>query len=113
MYETKKEKVLHPKKFIWRLLKHILFGIALIVLSLLIGMAGYSYFENMNFIDSYLNAAMILSGMGEIKELSTEGGKIFAATYALFCGILFLVVIAICFAPVIHRTLHKFHMDDQ
>ncbi len=66
----------------------------------------------MNLVDAYVNAAMILSGMGPLQPLQTDEGKIFAGTYALFCGILFLVVIAIIFAPIFHRFFHKFLIKD-
>jgi hypothetical protein len=76
-------------------------------------MMGYSYFEKMNGTDAFLNASMILSGMGPVSTLETEEGKIFAGFYALFSGIVFLVVIAIIIAPIFHRFLHKFHMQDK
>jgi hypothetical protein len=82
------------------------------LLSLGIGMIGYSHFENMNWVDAYINATMILSGMGPVDVLHTEGGKLFAGTYALFSGIIFLVVIAIIIAPVFHRFMHKFLIKD-
>lgn len=75
-------------------------------------MIGYHYFENMSWIDAYVNAAMILSGMGPVSPLNTDAGKIFAGTYALFSGILFLVIMAIMFAPVVKLFLHKFHMQE-
>lgn len=75
-------------------------------------MFGYHHFEKMSWIDAYVNAAMILSGMGPVEALHTSEGKLFAGTYALFSGIVFLVVIAIIFAPVVHRFLHQFHMDE-
>ena len=92
--------------------RHVLIGIAVILGSLGVGMLGYHHFENMAWVDAYVNAAMILSGMGPISTLTTEGGKIFAGTYALFSGILFLVVIAVTFAPVVRRFLHRFHMEE-
>lgn len=75
-------------------------------------MIGYSYFEGMNVVDAYINAAMILSGMGPVSNLQTDGGKIFAGSYALFSGIVFLIVIAIILAPLIHRFFHKFLIKD-
>lgn len=75
-------------------------------------MAGYHYYESMSWVDAYVNAAMILSGMGPVNPLQTDAGKIFAGSYALFSGIVFLVVIAVIFAPVIHRFLHKFHLEE-
>lgn len=71
-------------------------------------MLGYSYYEKMNWVDAYINATMILSGMGPVSPLKTDAGKIFAGSYALFSGIIFLIVIAVIFAPLVHRFLHKF-----
>lgn len=71
-------------------------------------MVGYSYYEEMNWVDAYENAAMILSGMGPVSTLKTDAGKIFAGSYALFSGIVFLVIIAVIIAPIVHRFLHKF-----
>lgn len=88
-------------------------GLFIILLCLGLGMTGYMYFENMNFVEAYENAAMILSGMGPVDTLKTVGGKIFAGTYALFSGVIFLVVIAIIFSPIFHRFFHNFLMKDQ
>ncbi len=88
-------------------------GASIIFFSLLGGMFGYRYFEEMSWVDAYLNAAMILSGMGPVQTLQTEAGKIFAGSYALFSGILFLVTIAIVFAPVVHRFFHGFHLEEK
>lgn len=75
-------------------------------------MSGYHHFEKMSLVDSYVNAAMILSGMGPVSALQTTDGKIFAGTYALFSGIIFLFVMALIFAPIVRRFLHKFHMEE-
>jgi hypothetical protein len=75
-------------------------------------MWGYHHFEGMDWINAYENAAMILSGMGPVDSLHTEKGKIFAGTYALFSGVIFLIVIAIFIAPLFHRFLHKFMIKD-
>lgn len=88
-------------------------GVVILVVSLLIGMIGYRYFEGYSWTDAYLNASMILSGMGQIADLKTESGKIFAGSYALFSGVTFLVIIAIVLAPLYHRFLKKFHLDQK
>jgi hypothetical protein len=98
--------------FVRRILRNLVIGSAVMLLSLSIGMIGYSHFENMTWVDAYVNATMILSGMGPVDVLHTEGGKLFAGTYALFSGIIFLVVIAIIIAPVFHRFMHKFLIKD-
>lgn len=100
------------KRFLKRLFRNILIGATIILVSLWGGMWGYHHYEHMNLIDSYANAAMILSGMGPLVPLQTDGGKVFAGTYALFSGIIFLVVMAIVFAPVVHLFLHRFHMEE-
>lgn len=112
MYERKHDKVIRKSAFYWRLGTNFFIGALVIILSLILGILGYIYFEGMTLIDAYLNAAMILSGMGPIAPLKSEGGKLFAGIYALFSGVIFLVVIAILFAPIFHRFLHKFHTKD-
>jgi hypothetical protein len=77
------------------------------------GIIGYHYFENLSWIDAFANAAMILSGMGPLTTLQTESGKLFAGCYALFSGLAFIVIIGVVFAPVVHRFLHKFHLESE
>jgi len=115
LFEKKNQPVLSHKLFLKRVRRSIAIGIAITLVSLGLGMIGYRYFEAETWIDAYLNAAMILSGMGEVNPLQTSSGKIFAGTYALFSGIVFLVVMAVVFSPVLHRFLHVFHFqeDDQ
>lgn len=111
-YESKKEP-LHPlPKFIRRLGQHFLMAMALAFFSLALGIAGYYYFENFSFIDSLLNASMILGGMGPVNPLLTNNGKIFASFYSLYSGIIVLAVAGIIIAPVAHRVLHHFHADE-
>jgi len=74
-------------------------------------MAGYHFFEDMNWVDAFVNAAMILFGMGPVSILQTDAGKIFAGCYALFSGLMFITVTGIVLAPVAHRALHKFHLE--
>ncbi|MDP2037108.1 MAG: hypothetical protein Q8L04_06965 [Ignavibacteria bacterium] len=81
------------------------------MIALLMGVFGYHFFEDIGWIDSLLNASMILGGMGPVTELKTDAGKIFASFYALFSGIVFLVTVGIIFAPIVHRFLHKLHID--
>ncbi len=104
---------LSKKVFLKRLSKNLFFGFIVIASSLFLGMYGYHYFENMPWTDAFLNASMILSGMGPESTLVTQGGKIFAGSYALFSGIVFLIVIAVVFAPVIHWFFRKFHLEDK
>jgi hypothetical protein len=97
--------------FLKRLLRNLLIGAIIIFISLSIGILGYRHFENMTWISAYENAAMILSGMGPVDTIVTDNGKIFAGSYALFSGIIFLIVIAVIIAPVFHRFFHKFIID--
>jgi len=93
----------------------VLFGLAGLVIvgiSLGIGVWGYMRFEQMSWLDALLNAAMLLGGMGPVDKPVTEGGKLFASLYALFAGIIFLVAIGVILAPILHRLLHRFHLDD-
>lgn len=111
----KTQKALHPpiRLFVKKLSRNIFWGMGIISICLFIGMLGYRYFENMSWTDAFVNASMILSGMGPVGALNTQGGKIFAGLYAIFSGVVFLVMIAIVFAPVIHRFFHQFHMEDK
>lgn len=113
MFESSHQRVVSRRLFFQRLLNNFLAGLSIIFCSLLIGILGYKYTENMSWIDAYVNASMILSGMGPVSELKTVAGKFFAGTYALFSGIVFLIVMAIILAPLFHRLLHKFHAQDK
>jgi hypothetical protein len=86
-------------------------GLVLIAISLAIGMAGYAYFEDIGIIDAFINASMILSGMGPILNPKSVGGRIFAGFYALYSGFAVLAIAAIMFAPVVRRFLHRFHLE--
>ena len=82
------------------------------MISLLLGMAGYHALEKLSWIDSFLNASMLLGGMGPVNPPQTAAGKLFAGMYALYAGLAFLVGVGIIFAPVFHRILHRFHWSD-
>ena len=113
MYETKKQKPLTRAKFLRRLVVHVLVALALLVVSLGLGMGGYEYFEDLPWRNAFLNSAMLLGGMGPVDPLKTDGGKLFAAIYALYAGLVFIVTAALVFTPIMHRVLHKFHWDDK
>jgi len=87
-------------------------GAALLTGSLGLGMLGYHHFEGLPWVDAFLNASMLLGGMGPVDMPRTESGKLFAGFYALYSGVLFLVLAAILLAPVFHRVLHRFHLED-
>lgn len=84
----------------------------LILGSLAAGMLGYREFENMSWIDAFANASMILSGMGPLASPQTLGGKLFAGLYALYSGLMLILVAGVVFAPVVHRFMHRFHVTD-
>ena len=85
----------------------------MLVISLCAGMVGYEHYEHLSWRDAFLNASMLLGGMGPVNNPVTPGGKLFAGCYALYAGILFLVTSTIILAPVIHRMLHLFHCDER
>lgn len=93
------------------LTRNMCWGLLFIAAALGLGMWGYHGFEEMSWADAFLNASMILSGMGPVTTLQTLGGKIFAGCYALFSGLAFIAVMAVVFAPVIHRFFHKIHLE--
>jgi hypothetical protein len=111
MFEHRKQPLLAQRKFLQRQLIYILVAFGMILGSVILGMLGYHYFENMPWVDALLNASMILGGMGPVNALRTEAGKLFASFYALYSGIIFLVVVGVIFVPLYHRFLHRFHLE--
>ncbi len=111
MFENRKAPLLPRSAFLVRLARSIGLGLAIIAVCLGIGMAGYHGFEQMSWIDAFVNAAMILSGMGPVGTLQTNAGKIFAGCYALFSGLALITIVGVILAPVAHRFLHKFHLE--
>jgi hypothetical protein len=110
-YETKGDRPIAWAHFVERMIKHGTIAGLLILASLAIGMGGYMFFEHLGFVDAYLNATMILGGMGPVEQIQSTGGKLFAGTYALYSGLVFLVVAGLLLAPVVHRVLHRFHWE--
>jgi hypothetical protein len=114
MYESRHTPLATRAQFVRRVARHFAFGMGVIAGSLVIGMLGYRYLERMAWIDAYLNAAMLLGGMGPVKpDLTTRGGKLFAGLYALYAGMVVLVVAGLLLAPVLHRLIHRFHLEEQ
>lgn len=110
-FEHRTQRVISRHKFAWRMAVAIgLWGVLTLV-GLTIGMIGYSYFEGMSVTDAYVNAAMILSGMGPLGELKTTGGKVFAGSYAIFSGLIIVIATGFVLAPLFHRVLHRFHVE--
>jgi hypothetical protein len=98
--------------FLRRLLACLGVSMGLILLSLFAGMLGYRHFEGMSWLDAFLNASMIMSGMGPAQELHTAGGKLFAGCYALYAGLTLITAVAFLAAPLLHRLLHHFHLEE-
>jgi len=111
MYEPKTHSPIPSRHFVRRVLRHALAAVALLLLSLALGMAGYEYFEDLPWRDAFLNAAMLIGGMGPVHMPQTDGGKVFAGLYALYAGLVFLVASGLVLAPVVHRVLHRFHWE--
>jgi hypothetical protein len=110
-FEPFSQPILPRGRFLLRLGKHMGVSIALILFSLVLGMLGYHAIAGLAWIDAFLNASMILTGMGPIDPMLTRGSKLFAGIYALYSGIAFLTSVGVFFAPVLHRVLHRFHLD--
>jgi len=111
MLEKKHQKVISTRGFARRLCLFAGVAAVIVALALAIGIAGYHWIAGFGWIDATLNAAMILTGMGPVGELRTPAAKLFASAYALFSGLVFITVMGVTLTPVIHRVLHKFHVD--
>lgn len=111
MFEHRSEPLASMSEFRMRMLRFGMFTAAMILFSLAIGMLGYHYFESLSWIDSLLNASMILGGMGPVNPLHTIPGKVFASFYALYSGIVLLASVGVLAAPLFHRVLHHFHLE--
>ena len=111
MFEHRKQPLLTPREFLKRELIYLFVASLIIIGSLLLGVFGYHYLEGLTWVDSLVNASMILGGMGPVDVLHTVAGKIFASFYALYSSIIFLVTVGIILAPLYHRFLHRFQLD--
>ncbi|MHC1741371.1 MAG: hypothetical protein AB9897_09710 [Anaerolineaceae bacterium] len=112
-FEHHDQPLISHSAFLRRQIKHGLIVLAIIGGSLIWGMLGYHLTEGLPWVDSFLNTAMLLGGMGPVDQLHTTAGKIFAGIYALYAGIVFLIVAGVLLAPAFHRMLHHFHMDPE
>jgi hypothetical protein len=112
MYEHRWTRPIPWPLFLRRMASHFAMAVAMLLASLLLGIAGYMYFEHFTAIDAFLNASMLLGGMGPVDPPQTFGGKLFAGLYALYAGLLVLVVAGVLFAPVAHRLMHRLHWDE-
>ena len=111
MYEHHKQALLPRREFIRRLGRSVAAGLVLLLFSLSIGILGYHFLGGLAWIDAFLDAAMILSGMGPVSPLRDDAVKLFAGCYAIYCGIALIATTGVILAPVIHRGLHKFHLE--
>ena len=111
MYESRRHRPIPAGSFVRRVLWHFVGASLVVAASLGVGMAGYAFYEGLAWRDAYLNAAMLLGGMGPVEVPQTPGGKLFAGTFALYSGLVFLVAIGIVLAPIVHRVLHTFHWE--
>jgi hypothetical protein len=111
MFEHRKQPLVPRRVFYRRLTRSFGLASGIIAVSLFVGMAGYHVFEKLPWLDAFLNASMILSGMGPVNPLQTSGGKFFAGCYALFSGLAFVSAVGVLIAPIFHRFIHKFHLE--
>ncbi len=113
MYEHKSDRLLPRAEFTIRVIWHLSLALLILLFSLGLGVVGYHLTDGLPWLDSLLNASMILGGMGPVDKLVTDSGKLFASFYALYSGIVFIGVAGIVIAPVAHRVLHKLHLEDK
>jgi len=109
--ERHDQKLLPPMEFYKRLVIFGLLSLGIVLFSLGIGLLGYMIFEGLDLVDAFLNAAMLMGGMGPVNTQYTDGGKIFAGFYAMYCGFVLIFSVAIFMTPVFHRVLHHFHLE--
>lgn len=112
MYEHRRQRLLTRTEFAIRVLRHVGISLAAVAVALGMGVAGYHYFDELGWLDSLLNASMILGGMGPVNPMTTAAAKLFASFYALFSGLVFVGLIAILLAPFVHRLIHRFHLEE-
>jgi hypothetical protein len=110
-FEHRNEPLAGNREFYTRVARFAVLATGIILASLAIGILGYHYYEGLSWIDSLLNASMILGGMGPVAPIKTTAGKLFASFYALFSGMVFLVAVGVLIAPIFHRFLHHFHLE--
>jgi hypothetical protein len=111
-YEHRRQRLLTRAQFARRVFGHVLFACGVIAASLGAGILGYHCLARFSWIDSLLNASMILGGMGPVGDLPTDAAKVFASVYALFSGLVFIGVLGVLLAPFVHRLMHRFHIDE-
>jgi hypothetical protein len=113
VYEPRTTPPIPTRRFLRRVARHLLASGGIVAASLAIGMAGYAGFEGLGWTDAFLNAAMLMGGMGPVDAPRTGAGKIFAGLYALYCGLVLLIAAGIVAAPLYHRLIHRFHWVEE
>ncbi len=113
MFERKSQKLVPVRLFLRRMAISLLLAAGLAGIALVIGILGYHTLAGLNWVDSILDASMILGGMGPVSELHNDSAKLFAAAYALFSGLVFIGIMGITLSPILHRMLHHFHLADE
>ena len=111
MYERRSQPLLPGRAYAHRLLRSSVAGLALLVPALGMGMLGYHALEDLPWMDAFVEAAMLLGGMGPMHDPVTDAGKLFAGLYAIFCGVVVLVIVGVMMAPIVHRGMHRFHLE--
>lgn len=111
MYEHHRDRLLSQREFMRRLIRHGGWAVLVLVVSLVLGTVGFHYIADQSWIDAWLNSAMLLGGMGPIGDFGSDAGKLFASIFALYAGIAFLAGASILLAPMLHRMLHRFHLQ--
>jgi hypothetical protein len=112
-FEAKHQPVLSRAQFAKRMLRSLGIAVVMVMVSLLAGMCGYHFLENLPWIDAFLNASMILGGMGPVDPVKSPGGKLFAGCYALYSGLVVIATTGVLLMPILHRILHKFHAEEK
>ena len=111
-FERRNDKLAPVSIYVQRIIGSLALAVGLMLVALTVGIAGYHFIAGFNFVDSLLEASMILGGMGPVRELPNDASKTFASIYAMFSGVIFIALMGIILAPVAHRVMHKFHIDE-
>lgn len=112
MYERISDRLISTERFLWRLAKHVLCVLGLLALSVLAGALGFTVLEGYGIEDAILHSAHILAGLGLIQLPDSYAGRLFVALFGLYASLFFLAAFSVIFAPVVHRILHRLHLDD-
>ena len=113
LFESRHEQLAPVNVYVRRIIASLAVGLGLILVALLIGIFGYHLLAGFGWIDSLLEASMILGGMGPVNQLPNDAAKVFASIYALFSGLILIALMGIILSPVAHRVMHKFHVDEE